>query len=213
MVYKRMLAIRVTKSAEALRSFYDRLDQASDKYIIYEHNERSDNIHIHGFIVNCMVSTDTLKNWIKKDVGTVKASEWSFKTATDYKFITYMSKGCLTPYKVHNFDMQEIEQYKSEWVPMSKPKGLTQYKLKIENPKEAKMRQNELMDMVRQRCKEKHVRDPRGVLEIIRDVVYREHKTIVGRYKIRDYYDYVMSDLNEEKWLDNMEKIISFKDL
>ena len=69
------------------------------------------------------------------------------------------------------------------------------------------------MDMVRQRCHENNIKRPREILEVIRQVVYVEHKTIVGRYKIRDFYDYVMGNMDSERWLDNMEKLISFREV
>jgi len=211
-------AIRITNSYNELTQFVEQLVTCCDKLIIYEH--RSNRIHIHGLLINCKVSTDTLKNYVKRalSVNTYPKTDWSFKTLyegnpVDDKFIIYMSKGTIQPSYNRGFTDAEIEQYRSQWVDRPrKERSMTQYKLKYENPKEAKVRQNEMMEMIRQRCRQNQIKHPRKVLEVIRDVVYRECKTVTGRYKIRDYYDYVMSEIEPDKWLDNMEKIISYKD-
>lgn len=214
-------AIRVSNSYDDLKAFCDQLVSCCDKVIIYEHN--ATRVHIHGLLMNCKVSTDTLKNYVKRALGvtTYPKTDWSYKTIheghpVDDNFIIYMSKGVIEPRFVTGYTTEEIEQYRLKWVDRSdyvKKKTLTQFKLKYENPREAKIRQNEMMDMVRQRCKDKNVRTSREILEVIRDVVYRECKTVVGRYKIRDFYDYVTADIKEEQWLDNMEKLISFREV
>lgn len=208
-----MYAIRVTRSCKELTGFFEKLDRVTDKFTIYQHDVL-DNVHIHGLLVNCSVSTDTLKNYIRKDVGNVKSTDWSFKTADDFNFITYMSKGTLDPVVNKGFTPEELEEYKSKWVTVEKKKrNMTQYKLKIENPTQAKIRQNELMEMVLQRCRESGANQPEQILEIIRQVVYIEHRTIVGRYKIRDYYDYVMGWYRPETWVQSMQKIILIRDI
>lgn len=208
-----MFAIRITKSFSELSTFFDKLDQVAERHVWFQHDVPN-NVHIHGYLEGCTVSTDTLKNYVRKDVGHMKPTEWSFKAANDKSFITYMSKGNLLPVFVKGFTESEIQDLTSKWVPMERKKSsMVQYKLKIENPTQAKIRQNELMDMVKHRCKEKHITNPRDVLEEIRQVVYVEHKTIVGRYKIRDFYDYVFSEIRPQHWLDNMEKLISYKDI
>lgn len=213
------IAFRITETFDNLRALCDLLQGNCSAVVIYEHD--ATRVHIHGLIKECKVSSDTLKNYVKRSLGvtTFPKSDWSFKTLHEGEpvgdgFITYMSKGVLQPRFVYGYTDEQIEHYKLKWIPKeTKRRSLTQYKIKVENPKEAKIRQNEMMDMVKQRCKEKNISRPRDILEVIRDVVYRECKTVVGRYKIRDFYDYVTSDINEKAWLDNMEKLISYKEL
>lgn len=129
-----------------------------------------------------------------------------------------MSKGDLQPVHIWNYEPDAVEQYRLRWEDRSdyvrnKTRDLIQYKLKIENPKEAKIRVNIMMDMVKQRVKENGLKRPADVLEVIRQVVYVECKTVVGRYKIRDFYDYVMAEVDKDSWIKNMEKLILFKEL
>lgn len=199
-----MLAIRVTKPACQLAGFYERLDQVTERNIIYEHSEKQGNVHIHGFLVGCTVSTDTLKNWIKKDVGDMKSTEWSFKKATSYDFITYMSKGVLQPVCVKGFTEEEIEPYRLAWVPMKKSeqKLMTQYKLVSEKPETARQRQMEMLQPIIDKLYGKRP-SPRDIIDEILSVI-RKQKIIVGRYKIRDYYDHVMNHLKEEEFIESI---------
>lgn len=129
-----MLAIRISKPYSELKTFFDKLDKVAVRHVWYQHDVPN-NIHIHGLVVGCSVSTDTLKNYIKKDVGNMKATEWSFKTANDLGFITYMSKGTLAPVFNKGFPDDEIREYTSKWVdgkkvnPSAKNKGPTMWDL------------------------------------------------------------------------------------
>lgn len=214
------VAIRITQTYEELRSFFDQVRTVSSACAVYQHSASRD--HVHAIIKDCKVSTDTLKNYVKRALGvtTYPKSDWSFKTiheggSIDDNFITYMSKGTLEPVYQFGYQPSDLDMLKSKWIPIVKTRKseMVQYKIKVENPRESKIRQNELMDMVKRRCQESNAKRGRPVLEIIRQVVYVEHRTIVGRYKLRDFYDYVVSDTDKESWLDNMEKIISFKDI
>jgi len=213
-------AIRIAVPFADLDKFCDLIRSQCASCVIYEH--KASRVHIHGLIKDCKVSTDTLKNYVKRalNVTTFPKTDWSFKTQyeggdVNDNFITYMSKGVLEPAFVYNFDDATIAMHKSKWVPIVKTRKaeMVQYKLKIENPREAKIRQNEMMDMVKQRCAELGYTKGRPVLEVIRQVVYVENRTIVGRYKLRDFYDYVLADVDIKTFLDSMEKIISFKEV
>jgi len=213
-------AIRITASFKELETFVTLIRSQCSSCVIYEHE--ASRVHIHGFLKDCKVSTDTLKNYVKRalNVTTFPKNDWSFKTIheggdVDDNFITYMSKGILEPVFVHNYDPVAISMFKSKWVDIvpRKKREMVQYKLKVENPREAKIRQNELMDMVLQRCRETSANQPEQILEIIRQVVYIEHRTIVGRYKMRDYYDYVMGWYRPETWVQSMQKIILIRDI
>lgn len=114
------IAFRVSEPSNKLIGFYDQLSKVSTHLIVYEH--QASQIHIHGLVIDCKVSTDTLKNWIKKCMGikVYDKSKWSFKTEyegkpVDTNFITYMSKGKLEPV-FSNYTLSEIEKFKNAWI-------------------------------------------------------------------------------------------------
>lgn len=146
------LAFRISNSYQDLEPFVAKLSVQCTKLIIYQH--QANRVHIHGLAIACKVSTDTLKNYVKSSLGVTSypKTDWSFKTIHDGKpvgdeFIIYMSKGTLEPMYNLGYESEYIQSLKSKWVDKPK-KELVQYKIKVENPREAKIRQNELMDMV-----------------------------------------------------------------
>lgn len=112
------IAFRVSSSYDSLTDFITKLSEVSEKVIIYQHD--ATRIHIHGLVQDCRISTDTMKNWIKKclNVKSFPKSDWSFKSVDDDygKYITYMSKGKLSPMYVKEFDDEFVEQCRNEWV-------------------------------------------------------------------------------------------------
>jgi len=52
---------------------------------------------------------------------------------------------------------------------------------------------------------------PEVILSLIRQVVIIENKTIIGRYKVRDYYDTIRSIANPGTWLSSMTMLIKDK--
>lgn len=209
-------AIRITETYEAIAEMWSKLAGQCDKLAVYEHT--AGRVHCHALVVGCTVSTDTMKNWVKKalHVTAYPKTNWSFKGAeSEYdRYITYMSKGQLHPRFIHGFDGDTIDVLRQQWVeplPRARRGELTQYKLKTENPKEAKARQNDMLDQVIARLRERPDYTPRDVLETIRQVVVVEHRTVIGRYKMRDYYDYVAMRTNNTKFMDSMENFVFFR--
>lgn len=191
-----MYAVRVTRPARELEAFFDKLQGVCDKLIVYEHN--ASRIHVHFLIVNCQVKTDTLKNWIRSCVGDVHRSDWSFlEKDVDEKFITYMSKGKLDPVVVKGYDEKEVFEYRSAWVPKSKTVTLTQYTVKVEKPEERVKRQRDLLQPVIDNIKNYNTQ--REVVRAILQVI-RKERIVVGRFKIRDFYDYVMNQTGNSDW-------------
>jgi len=223
-----MLKIRVSrtfaelsKKPEKDESFIKKLSDACDVCVVYEHeaDETVTRTHIHAYVENPKVSTDTMKNWVKKTlkVTAFPKTDWSFVGATDRGFITYLTKGKLTPCSVKGISDDEISILKAAWVDQPPSRGKIQYKLKIENPQEQKMRQAEMVAEIRRRI---HVdapkddmgyHDPGNVLHIIYDVVVRQNNTVCGRYKIRDYYDTVMTLENSHHHATAMINFCVFK--
>lgn len=112
------LFCRITCSYVTFTPVVQLIETKCDKLVIYEHNANINNIHIHLYIEECTVSTDTLKNYCKRFgiTGGIRGSGWSFKTATDTGCITYMSKGNLEPSFIKGFTQEEIVSYRDSWV-------------------------------------------------------------------------------------------------
>ena len=111
-----MIFARVSFSYDQIKTALDRMSKHSERFIAYEHNSDVENIHVHFLSVGPTITTETMKNWIRKEVGTVKASQWSMKTAKDENCVTYMSKGKLEPVHVKGYTVEEIEQFRTKWV-------------------------------------------------------------------------------------------------
>lgn len=202
-----MLAFRITRSALDLKPFFEKLSQYSDKIVVYQHDEAS-RVHVHGLVEGCKPSSDTLKNWIKNVVGKVERTDWSFITKdVDIGFITYMSKGKLDPVFVHNYETDLIHQYKGKWE--DRPKIYKQQRLQFvvkESPAERKMRQEDMVQEIIRRLPDRPT--TKELLEMIVQVVIKENKNVVGRYKLRDYYDTISSRVNPESFIDSMHRMV-----
>lgn len=217
------LKIRISRSFTELNpkeeSFITKLAEVCDVLVVYEH-EADDEIsrtHIHCYADNPRVSTDTMKNWVKKALGVTKfvKTDWSFPEAQDEGFITYMSKGHLDPLFIKGITADACTLLKAQWVEIPKAKGKTQYILRVENPAQQKLRQSEMVDEIRRRI---HANPPPDdydmtaiVIQHILDVVVKENKTVCGRYKVRDYYDTVMSLEANKRHMKDLELFCRYR--
>lgn len=117
-----MIALRVSRCYDELKTFFDRPELNSA--IVFQHDADEDvsRTHVHALIPDKKVSIDTLKRWIKSDLGVDEFSryDWSFKNGADMDFITYMSKGKLK--SVQNKVYTNVEdRYRSKWVDHGRP--------------------------------------------------------------------------------------------
>lgn len=82
-----------------------KLQDSEPDIIVYEHHERSDNLHIHFLVANPGKSReDTYIKWVKSIVGGDKVSrKYSFKRKdVNIDFISYISKGKLDPVRIRS---------------------------------------------------------------------------------------------------------------
>jgi len=195
-----MYAIRITRTAAELAALWERLGHDSIRIIAYEHNDGA-RPHVHVYLEGCTVSTDTLKNRIKKSlsVTTFAKSDWSFKGADgDLKVITYMSKGILEPIHNKGFDPEEVRRLKGNWLNYA-----TLLKTHPKKPVQPKLNASELVDEIvkRFRAQERHVDSFDRVMDlaisIAHQVLYVEANAVIGRFKFRDYVDTVMARLSD----------------
>ena len=205
---------RVTVSYDVFSLMTEKLTENCDKFVVYEHNENVLNVHVHFLIKGLKCGTDSLKNWIRKTTErSYKATDWSFKTkykpdkgsperSVDDSCITYMSKGKLTPSYVSGYSAIDIESYRLMWLDykrQAKQQSLTSYIVK-ETQKASKLRQDEMITEICKRLDNSTDKRPRMIVQFIRQVVIIENKTVLGRYKCRDYFDAVLSRIDPPSW-------------
>lgn len=216
---------RITTSYKTFSVIVPRIEPFCKGLVVYEHNEDALNVHIHFLILGFTKSTDSIKGWLKKDTGiSFKASDWSFKTKykpfkeaiernVDESCIIYMAKGKITPSYVMGIGNDTIEEYRHKWIDYktaAKQSKLTSYIVK-ETAKASKLRQNEMIDEVIKRLEKQDDQTPQSILALIRQVVVVENKTILGRYKARDYYDTIRAHVNPQTWLSSMLVLVQDK--
>ena len=228
-----MLAIRISRTFKELQEFLRHLSDHSEKLVVYQHDSDDEvtRDHVHALVVNPNISTDTMKYQIKKclSVSVFNKSDWAFvteqktKQPIDLNFITYMSKGKLDPVYNKGFTQEELDSYKNAWL-NHKIVDKAVFKLvKEETPEQRKKRIWELLEEVVKRVK---LRTPitteggkcttsestSGIIETIHQVFTVENHCVVGRYKMRDYHDHVLSHTNHYSWRQQMSGICTFKE-
>lgn len=194
-----------------------------DKIVVYEHNERQDNIHIHLYLQRCQVSTDTVKNYFKKcgfNAGP-KGTGWSFTKATDIGCITYMSKGKLDPCYVKGFTQDEIDECKDRWVERTSETSGKKYQTRLqyivhETPSQAKKRKNDYVEEMRLELQSHHKATnleyfvDEHIVEVIIRILNRNH-VVFSRYTIRDYYDTLCARQYTDQFVQSMIKFLQPK--
>lgn len=187
-------AIRLTRSAYMLEDFFPKLNAICDRTIWFEHKQdhKVSRSHVHGLIINCSVSTDTLRNWLKMISSKWERSDWSFKT--NYKinnqkqdvndrFITYMAKGVLSP--CYEFNYPDWKRFQEAWI---EPK-LHQQTLTEAYSHDKQQTKWEMLKEIQRRIAlyDYEVSDRVLIDEIVN--VYRHNKVVINRYKVRDMFD------------------------
>lgn len=195
-----MLAIRLTRNAEDLKRFFEKVDKVCDAQIWFEHkaDAKVARTHVHGLVSGITVSVETVRNWLRFDAlwapsNSWDKSDWSFKTAykspfgrkpVDAHMITYMSKGTLSP--VHRKLFDDWTAYRSAWVePVVRQKKLTERETPV---LDKQITQWEMLEQVRLMLAPVEKPTDEDIVEKIIHV-HRIHQKLISRYKIRDFYD------------------------
>lgn len=218
---------RIDVSYEMFAPMIPYLTEECSKVALYEHNVNELNVHCHYYITDYKPSTDTLKRKINLVLNRPRSapkgnSFWSFKTEykTDLSLppkpiddgcITYMSKGSYEPSFIQGFTQEAIQQLKLNWIDFktkNKQQKLTQYFVK-ESQQQAKLRQEQLIKLIIERCKDDF--SIKNILINLRQVVIVENRTIIGRYKVRDYVDTILAHKDANSWLMSMETFSQYR--
>lgn len=207
-------AVRIRRSAEELSGVFLKLMSVCSKVVVYEHPDEN-NIHCHMLLMECTVSTDSLKNYIKKIIGQVERQDWSFKSGANMEFISYMSKGKYDAKYVYGVSDTELSDYKAKGYDV-KDKRNNNGMVKLEDGKlvrqikeGAKRTRRELIELMRANI---DVDDTTyNILKGIRKVLIQNNE-VIGKYKIIEYYDAFLMYGNEQRWLDIMTTAIERRD-
>jgi len=120
-------APRLRFSYEKIASWVSRVAMASEKVIVYEHDDNPDNIHCHMLVMGFTKDVTTLKNWFKEALCMKPARvEWTFpqtykdretgaEMQVNDEFVKYMTKG--------KYDPKYNKGYTPEFVAEQKAKG------------------------------------------------------------------------------------------
>lgn len=132
-----MIFARVSRPFKDLQAALQRIADKSERMVCYEHADNGENVHVHFLSVGPQISTDTMKNYIRKVVGDVKSTQWAFKKADNEECITYMTKGKLDASLIYNYTKEQLDAYKLKWVvPANHDKKVsdkpTQYSIALE---------------------------------------------------------------------------------
>jgi len=198
------IAIRVSRSYDEMRLVFESLKASS--VIVYEHcaDEEVARTHVHALVQNADVTVLAFKRRIEKVLGKVARSDWAFKEtdANVPKYITYMSKGTLTPsYSRGGYSEQEIERFKTNWVTPSvetKPTAITYKDIVAEVIAEVPITE---LDFV----SESHV-------VVVTNLLLKklnQHRIVTGRFKIRDMLDTIFRMMSPQKFSGCIARLFS----
>lgn len=157
-------AIRLSYRYLDLASFLEDLKTETDVLVVYEHDD-GNRPHVHIYTEGLKQSVLTVKNRLARYLGFRPAkTDWSFKTAENRKFITYMSKGTLQPKTCKGIDGTELEGLRSQWIERRQPNTEKEVKSTVSTWSMAK-ELAEFMDN-QARCEEVKVRTHENGLRI-----------------------------------------------
>lgn len=205
-------AFRITSSYSSLLPFVKRMADVCDVLAVYEHSADVSikRTHIHGYCEGLTVSTDTLKNWVKKALGvkTFPKTDWEFAEKiskgvdkgkpVNRNALVYFHKGKYPILFSKGLSEEEIqEKHKVSYSPENLVK--VEYKLvKQENPQERKKRHWDLMkDMVKE-----YEKGNGGYFDYERAVrivvqVLKSNQLLISEYKVKEYVLSIMGHVNE----------------
>lgn len=213
-------AFRVHASFVSLKQTIEHIAQSSEVLVIYEHNDKR--THIHGYVEGLTVGTDSLKNWIKKElnVTTFPRSDWSFETVigkgpkkgqpVDRDSLVYYHKGKYPILFNKGLTEEFVQlQHNKSYTPSTDYTTKVQYKIVSESKSQAMKRQWDLLEEMKNKYKEltsKFVTDEQ-LIEIVISVL-NENKVITSLYKRMEYFDSLSVNVGRSRVKDDMMMIL-----
>lgn len=223
-----MLAIRLTRPAQYLTKFFNKVDENCDQAIWFQHVASKEGgvsqTHVHGLIDGLAVTVQTLKNWLIYGTergefpSTWTKDMWSFKTnyrnkitkqtiPCDKGMITYMSKGNLAPCHMPK-GFSEWKEYRAAWVePQYKQTKIDRRPELGHIEEDGKVTHWQMIEQIEGRMRLREYSDEALIEEII--YVHHVHKKMLSRYKIRDFFDTYQSKHAKESFIHTIKNLIN----
>lgn len=219
------LAIRISRSYDEIKEWINGLKATS--IIAYQHDadDEVSRTHVHMLLIESGVKPDGLKARFKTLYGNIEKTDWSFASSfkdgqtptaitveSSSKFITYMSKGELTPVFSQGYNPEDVLRLTQQWVKPVKQLSVKNGKFVRQTddvPDKPKKTRRTLVEIMLDRVKDEDIDydDTRKILSIIRRVLV-ENNEVVGMWKVMEYHDAVMMYGNEGAWLNMIAKKI-----
>lgn len=213
--------IRLSRPYDEIKDWVEWIPAEKKCAVEHTADEEVSRTHTHILVVGCSLQKLSVKTKLERMVGKFSKGDWAFTLPEDdnwEKMCVYMSKGTIDYSLMWGFEFDWTD-IKSKWIEKNchpkKPGTLNHFVIK-ENHEQSRKRQCELIDEIKSELSKKYGNEqwhPRDVLATIRDVVIDKHKTVIGRYKVRDYYDTIMATHPQGKtvWLDQLEYFVGYR--
>lgn len=223
-----LLAVRISRSYDDLKGMWEALREECTAMIVYQHDadEETSRTHVHAVLQDLSIGVETIKYRVKSYLKTKVfcKSDWCFQTevgrpksAVTWDYITYMSKGTLEPVLIHNVTDNDIALKTSNWIPEGK--GHKLYKtIRDETPEQKRKRQIDLVKEVVAHIEQVKEQGQKYGPSLEEHVVMAlqatilKHDLVVGRYKLRDYYDAVMMRVNPIGYRERIMGLVAFRE-
>jgi len=219
------LAIRISRSFDEIKDWIQGLK--AKHLIAYQHDadDEVSRTHIHLLVIESGVKPDGMKARFKTLYGNIDKTDWSFATAfkdsgnvtpiteeSSSKFITYMSKGHLTPVHSIGYDPEHILNLTQQWVQPVKKLSVKNGKFVRQTddvPDKPKKTRRTLIEIMLDRGKDLdlNAQDTHAVLKMIRQVLV-DNNEVVGMWKVMEYYDAWMMYGQEHAWINMIARKI-----
>lgn len=205
------LAIRISRKYDDIFDWIDAIE--CEKLIVYEHeaDKEVNRTHCHLLVLKPKCKPDALKTRFKKQYSPTDSGNplWCWKSALDddYEtYITYMTKGVLSPKLIKGFDLSDMIALAEKYVDPEKTQVELQNGKFVRSVKETdKKTKRQMLEQMRSRLSD--TSSTRDILKAIRKVLM-DNNEVIGQYKQMDYYDAYMMYDRKEDWLMAMERKI-----
>jgi len=204
--------------------------ETCEQMAVYEHeaDESVKTTHVHMIMIGCKYKTaEPLKRLYYKMFPNEDSSKgnglWSWENkdypVPDVNFITYMSKGVLTPKFLKNISPAKVEELRGNWVEPT-PASTKQQQFLNDSDAKNKITKHTLtlkvVNLILAEHNEANEQRRRVILSELSDELWIKHirkvliqeKQMLGLYKVMDIYDSCMMYYCKEKFISNCLHIL-----